>query len=85
MESLHTLLSSREDRGFLQSVRQAARVLNQNKTTIVADVAESKKAEGQELLDKLNEGLQEYQKLLEQRDRSIVFPKQKDLLRRVGE
>ena len=69
----------------MQSVRQAARVLNQNKTQILADIADSKKQEGEQLLTALNEGLQDYQKQLESKDRSIVFPKQKELLRVVGE
>ncbi|KAG0558691.1 hypothetical protein KC19_10G047000 [Ceratodon purpureus] len=68
-----------------QSVRQAARVLNQNKTQILADIADSKKQEGEQLLTALNEGLQDYQKQLESKDRSIVFPKQKELLRVVGD
>lgn len=71
--------------GIFQSVRQAARVLNQNKSQIVADIADTKKEEGGKLVELLNEGLQEYQKVLEQKDRSVVFPKQKELLHIVGE
>jgi len=68
-----------------RSVRQAARVLNQNKSQIVADIADTKKEEGGKLVELLNEGLQEYQKVLEQKDRSVVFPKQKELLHIVGD
>jgi len=60
-------------------------VLNQNKSQIVADIADTKKEEGGKLVELLNEGLQEYQKVLEQKDRSVVFPKQKELLHIVGE
>lgn len=70
---------------MVQSVRQAARVLNQNKAQILADIAESKKQEAGELITALNEGLQDYQKELEVKDRSVVFPKQKELLRILGE
>ena len=69
----------------MQSVRQAARVFNQNKSQILADIVDTKKQEAEQLLTTLNEGLQDYQKQLEAKDRSIVFPKQKELLRVVGE
>lgn len=69
----------------MQSVRQAARYFNQSKGQIYADVAEAKKQEAEKALAALDVGLQEYQKALEAKDRSIVFPKQKELLRLVGE
>lgn len=69
----------------MQTVRQAARVFNQNKAQILADVADNKKQEAEQALNALNEGLIDYQKQLETKDRSIVFPKQKELLRLVGE
>lgn len=68
-----------------QSVRQAARVFNQNKAQILADIAESKKQEAGELITALNEGLQDCLKELEAKDRSVVFPKQKELLRILGD
>ena len=60
-------------------------VLNQNKVQILADIAESKKQEVGELITALNEGLQDYQNELEAKDWSVVFPKQKELLRILGE
>jgi len=71
--------------GVERSVRQAARVFNQNKAQILADVADNKKQEAEKALNALNEGLIDYQKQLEVKDRSIVFPKQKELLRLVGD
>ncbi|KAG0609640.1 hypothetical protein M758_7G002600 [Ceratodon purpureus] len=68
-----------------RSVRQAARVFNQNKAQILADIVDTKKQEAELLINTLNEGLQDYQKQLEAKDRSIVFPKQKELLRVVGD
>eukprot|EP01018_Ginkgo_biloba_P013627 Gb_08385 [translate_table: standard] len=67
-----------------RNVRQAARVLNQNKPAILAGIAESKKEHGQEFLDKLTVGLQEFQKIVEARDRDGVAPKQQELLDLVG-
>uniref|UniRef100_A0A7I4ESS3 peptidylprolyl isomerase n=1 Tax=Physcomitrium patens TaxID=3218 RepID=A0A7I4ESS3_PHYPA len=67
-----------------RSVRQAARVFNQNKAQILADIAPAKKQEAEQLLSSLEDGLQDYQKQLETKDRSTVFPKQKELLRLVG-
>lgn len=71
--------------GYVErNTRQAARVLNQNKTVILADVAETKKEEGQQLIDNLNQGLQDFQNIIEQKDRAAVAPKQKELLQIVG-
>ena len=60
-------------------------MFNQNKAQILADIVDTKKQEAELLINTLNEGLQDYQKQLEAKDRSIVFPKQKELLRVVGE
>lgn len=60
-------------------------MFNQNKAQILADIVDTKKQEAEQLVDILNEGFQDYQKQLEARDRSIVFPKQKVLLQLVGE
>lgn len=68
-----------------RNVRQAARILNQNKPAILASVAESKKEVGQDLLEKLTIGLQEFQKILEEKNRDAVAPKQKELLYIVGD
>uniref|UniRef100_A0A7I4AZJ2 peptidylprolyl isomerase n=1 Tax=Physcomitrium patens TaxID=3218 RepID=A0A7I4AZJ2_PHYPA len=68
-----------------RSVRQAARLFTQNKAQILADLAPAKKQEGEQVLNLLSDGLQDYQKQLESKDRSIVFPKQKELLRIVGD
>uniref|UniRef100_A0A6V7QVR8 peptidylprolyl isomerase n=1 Tax=Ananas comosus var. bracteatus TaxID=296719 RepID=A0A6V7QVR8_ANACO len=67
-----------------RNVRQASRALSQGKDLILAGVAESKKAEAQELLDKLAVGLQELLRIVEERDRDAVKPKQKELLQYVG-
>ncbi|KAJ7553004.1 hypothetical protein O6H91_06G080400 [Diphasiastrum complanatum] len=68
-----------------RNIRQAARVLSQNKGVILADVAEAKKSQGEELLGNLTVGLQEFQKIVEEKDRTAVAPKQKELLNIVGD
>ncbi|PKA49292.1 Peptidyl-prolyl cis-trans isomerase CYP38, chloroplastic [Apostasia shenzhenica] len=67
-----------------RNVRQASRALSQGRTFIMASVAESKKAHGEELLDKLVVGLDELQRIVEKRVRDAVAPKQKELLNYVG-
>ncbi|KAH9329835.1 hypothetical protein KI387_001943, partial [Taxus chinensis] len=67
-----------------RNVRQASRIFNQSKAAILAGIAESKKGHGQELLDKLTAGLQDFQKIVEARERDIVVPKQQALLDLVG-
>jgi hypothetical protein len=52
---------------------------------MLADVAETKKEEGQQLIDNLNQGLQDFQNIIEQKDRAAIAPKQKELLHIVGE
>ena len=69
----------------LQHVRQANRALNQGKDSILKDVAPSKKAEGAALLDKLQDGLQEFQRVVEKKDRAAVPVMQKATLAIVGE
>lgn len=66
-------------------MRQASRSLNQNKEGILADVSVPKKEEAQQLLAKLSEGLVDFQKVLEAKDRNGIAPKQKELLAIVGE
>jgi len=51
---------------------------------ILAGVAEQKKAHGHELLDKLEVGMEELQRIVEERNRNAVAPKQKELLQYVG-
>lgn len=68
-----------------RNVRQAARILSQNKPAIIASFAELKKEYGQDLLDKLAVGLQEFQKIVEEKSREAVSPKQKELLYIVGD
>lgn len=65
-------------------MRQASRALEVGKSLILASVADSKKEEGQELLNKLAKGMDELQKIVEQRDRDSVGPKQKELLQYVS-
>ncbi|KAK1320864.1 hypothetical protein QJS10_CPA03g00419 [Acorus calamus] len=67
-----------------RNVRQASRALSQGKAMILADISESKKADGQELLDKLAVGLEELRVIVEDRNRDAVAPKQKELLQYVG-
>ncbi|KAJ6800562.1 peptidyl-prolyl cis-trans isomerase CYP38, chloroplastic [Iris pallida] len=67
-----------------RNLRQASRALSQGKTMILSSVAESKKGHGQELLDKLAVGMEELQRIVEERNRDAVAPKQKELLQYVG-
>ncbi|XP_057485136.1 peptidyl-prolyl cis-trans isomerase, chloroplastic-like [Actinidia eriantha] len=67
-----------------RNVRQASRTLKQGKSLIVSGLAESKKEHGIELLDKLETGMGEFQKIVEDRNRDAVAPKQKELLNYVG-
>ncbi|CAL9190250.1 unnamed protein product [Musa hybrid cultivar] len=67
-----------------RNIRQASRALEQGKTLILNGVAESKKEHGKELIEKLAVGMQEFQQIVEQRDRDAVAPKQKELLQYVG-
>ena len=65
-------------------MRQASRALKQGKNLIIAGLAESKKENGLELLSKLEVGLEEFQQIVEDRNRDAVAPKQKELLQYVG-
>lgn len=56
-------------------MRQASRALGQGKAVILTGVAEPKKADGQELLDKLSIGMEELQRIVEERSRDAVAPK----------
>ncbi|XP_020572686.1 peptidyl-prolyl cis-trans isomerase CYP38, chloroplastic [Phalaenopsis equestris] len=67
-----------------RNVRQASRALNQGRNFIIAGLAESKKAHGEELLNKLAIGMEELQRVVEERNRDAVVPKQKELLNYVG-
>lgn len=60
-------------------------MLNQNKDNILADIAEAKKEQGQELLNRLSIGLQEFNKILDSKDRAAIASQQKELLEYVGE
>lgn len=51
---------------------------------ILAGVAEPKKADGKELIDKLTVGMEELQRIVEERNRDAVAPKQMELLQYVG-
>lgn len=68
-----------------RNVRQASRVLSQNKDGILADVAPGKKEEAKVLLEKLTDGFQEFNQIIQSRNRPGVSPKQKELLRIVGD
>ncbi|KAG0463885.1 hypothetical protein HPP92_019954 [Vanilla planifolia] len=67
-----------------RNVRQASRALSQGRELIMASVAESKKQHGEDLVNKLVVGLEELGRIVEQRDRDAVAPKQKELLNYVG-
>lgn len=68
----------------LQNLKQASRALKQGKTLIVAGLAPSKADDGIQLLNKLEAGLDELQKIVEDKNRDGVAPKQKELLSYVG-
>ncbi|KAG1346906.1 peptidyl-prolyl cis-trans isomerase CYP38, chloroplastic [Cocos nucifera] len=68
-----------------RNVRQASRALSQGRTLILSSVAEAKKEHGQMLVDKLATGMEELQRIVEERDRDAVAPKQKELLQYVGD
>ncbi|CAI8594476.1 unnamed protein product [Vicia faba] len=67
-----------------RNLRQASRALKQGKTLIVSGLAESKKEHGIGLLDKLEAGIDEFELILQDRNRGSVGPKQKELLQYVG-
>ncbi|XP_070023734.1 peptidyl-prolyl cis-trans isomerase CYP38, chloroplastic isoform X1 [Nicotiana tabacum] len=67
-----------------RNTRQASRALKQGKTLIVSGLAKSKADHGVELLNKLEVGLDELQKIVEDKNRDAVVSKQKELLNYVG-
>ncbi|CAH8258933.1 unnamed protein product [Arabidopsis lyrata] len=67
-----------------RNVRQANRSLQQGKTMIVAGFAESKKDHGNEMIEKLEAGMQDMLKIVEDRKRDEVASKQKEILKYVG-
>ncbi|GJN40571.1 hypothetical protein PR202_gb29802 [Eleusine coracana subsp. coracana] len=67
-----------------RNVRQASRALSNGRNLILQGLAESKRANGEELLDKLAVGLEELQRVVEDKNRDAVAPKQKELLQYVG-
>ncbi|KVI02570.1 Cyclophilin-like peptidyl-prolyl cis-trans isomerase domain-containing protein [Cynara cardunculus var. scolymus] len=68
----------------LKNLKQASRSLKQGKNMIIAGLAESKKDHAIELLGKLEVGMEELQKITEDRKREAIAPKQKELLQYVG-
>ncbi|GAB4846778.1 Peptidyl-prolyl cis-trans isomerase, chloroplastic [Ancistrocladus abbreviatus] len=67
-----------------RNVKQASRALKQGKSLIVSGLAESKKDHGMELLTKLEVGMEDLQRIVEDRNPDAVGPKQKELLQYVG-
>ncbi|KAG8384815.1 hypothetical protein BUALT_Bualt04G0157600 [Buddleja alternifolia] len=67
-----------------RNTRQASRALKQGRTLIVGGLTKSKVDDGIELLNKLEAGLDELQKIVEDKNRAAVAPKQKELLNYVG-
>lgn len=59
-------------------------MLKQGRTMIVGGLAKSKVDDGIALLNKLESGLDEMLKIVEDRNRDAVVPKQKELLNYVG-
>ncbi|GKE22373.1 hypothetical protein Tco_1433885, partial [Tanacetum coccineum] len=62
------------------NLKQASIALKQGKSMIIAGLAESKKDHAIELLAKLEVGMNELQKITEDRKREVVVPKQKESL-----
>ncbi|CAM0911442.1 unnamed protein product [Alopecurus aequalis] len=67
-----------------ENVRQASRALSNGRSLILTGLAESKRGNGEEILNKLAVGLEELQRIVEDRNRKAVAPKQKELLNYVG-
>ncbi|XP_047982780.1 peptidyl-prolyl cis-trans isomerase CYP38, chloroplastic [Salvia hispanica] len=67
-----------------RNVRQASRALKEGRTMIVKGLAKSKVDDGIALLNKLEAGFDEMMKIVEDRNRDGVAPKQKELLNYVG-
>lgn len=67
-----------------RNTRQASRALKQGRTMIVGGLAKSKVDDGIALLNKLESGLDEMLKIVEDKNRDAVVPKQKELLNYVG-
>ncbi|KAL1537145.1 cytochrome P450 monooxygenase 38 [Salvia divinorum] len=67
-----------------RNVRQASRALKEGRTMIVGGLAKSKVDDGVALLKKLEAGFDEMMKIVEDRNRDGVAPKQKELLNYVG-
>ncbi|KAF5188711.1 Peptidyl-prolyl cis-trans isomerase protein, partial [Thalictrum thalictroides] len=67
-----------------RNVKQASRALKQGKAMILSGVAESKRENGQDLLNKLEVGLDELRKIAAEKNRDAVVPKQKELLQYIG-
>ncbi|EPS65476.1 hypothetical protein M569_09300 [Genlisea aurea] len=67
-----------------RNVRQASRALKLGRTSIIEGLPKSKSDDGIEVLDRLESGLEELRKIVEDRDRDGIAPKQKELLNYVG-
>ncbi|KAG6392468.1 hypothetical protein SASPL_146687 [Salvia splendens] len=67
-----------------RNVRQASRALKEGRTMIVKGLAKSKVDDGIAQLNKLEAGFDEMMKIVEDRNRDGVAPKQKELLNYVG-
>lgn len=67
-----------------RNVRQASRALKQGRTAIVSGLAKSKVDHGIELLNKLEDGMEELEQIIESKNREALAPKQMELLNYVG-
>nr|GEZ76977.1 peptidyl-prolyl cis-trans isomerase CYP38, chloroplastic [Tanacetum cinerariifolium] len=70
--------------GSKRNLKQASRALKQGKSMIISGLAETKKDHAIELFSKLEVGMDELQKIAEDREREVVAPKQKEILQYVG-
>ncbi|KAL5723761.1 cytochrome P450 monooxygenase 38 [Ranunculus cassubicifolius] len=63
-----------------RNARQAYRLLKQGKGLILLGIAESKREHGMELIEKLEDGIKEFQQIVLEKDRDVIVEKHKELL-----
>ncbi|CAM8930434.1 unnamed protein product [Rhodiola kirilowii] len=70
--------------GVERNLKTASQALKEGKVSIIAGLAESKRDDGAQLIDKLVAGMQELQTIVEDKNRNAIVAKQKELLQYVG-
>ncbi|KAL9685218.1 hypothetical protein QQ045_022666 [Rhodiola kirilowii] len=70
--------------GVERNLKVASQALKEGKVSIIAGLAESKRDDGAQLIDKLVAGMQELQTIVEDKNRNAIVAKQKELLQYVG-